>query len=98
MRTIIGAAKVFDNKYMRQGRGLEKKMLSTVMQNCGFKYRKSGLTLLPQFPVLGASRDAIGVDFIMETKCLAKETSILNYLKDGNISEKCKAQIQLQMV
>ena len=53
---------------------------------------------MPQFPMLGASPDAIGNDFIIEIKCPSKKQRVANYFPNGKISRKCKAQMQLQML
>ncbi|KYN29277.1 hypothetical protein ALC57_01288 [Trachymyrmex cornetzi] len=57
----------------------------------------NGLFLLPQFPVLGASPNALGDDVIVEIKCPLTLKTFEQFLPSGKINKKCKAQINMQM-
>lgn len=62
------------------------------------QFRRCGLFLDPRFPIFGASPDAISDDFVVEIKCPVSPQSSLNYLNArGELTPKCKAQVQLQM-
>jgi len=53
---------------------------------------------LPEDPLIGATPDAVGNDFIMEEKCPSSSVTLRNYTTAKNgITDKCKAQAQLQM-
>lgn len=95
---IIGAAKVYDNIHKERGRRLEKLIIAEIEKELKLKIEKSGLLLISSLPILGASPDGIGCDFILEIKCPSSEKTIENYLPKGQISEKCKGQINLQML
>jgi len=59
---------------------------------------RTGLLLNPNFPILAASPDAVGKDFVVEVKCPVSLTSEERYImKDQRIGPKVFAQIQLQM-
>lgn len=95
---ILGAYKVKDSKAIERGRKLEKEVLQQVEILTNKDLKKAGLYLMPEYPMLGASPDAIGEDFIVEVKCPSNEENLKNYLVRGKISPKCKAQMQLQMM
>jgi len=83
---------------MERGRKLEKLVIVEIEKEFKLKIGKSGLLLIPSLPILGASPDGIGSDFILEIKCPNSEKTVKNYLPKGQISEKCKAQMNLQML
>ncbi|XP_011859819.1 PREDICTED: uncharacterized protein LOC105557244, partial [Vollenhovia emeryi] len=89
MRQIIGAADTFSTIHMKRGKILEEKVLAEVEKKMKLKCKRSGLILLPSFPILGASPDAVGDDFIIEIKCPAKENTVQNYVANGQIKAKC---------
>lgn len=98
VETIIGAYKLKDTKYMKRGRLLEKDVLKTVEKQLKIKFKNCGLFILPSHPLFAASPDAISSEFIVEVKCPASEKSVTNYVKNGQITGKFKAQMQLQML
>lgn len=95
---IIGAAKEYDNIYMKRGRKLEKLVIAEIEKELKLKIEKSGILLIPSLPMLGASPYGIGSDFILEIKCPSSEKTVENYLPKGQLNEKCKGQINLQML
>lgn len=94
---LLGASKKFDSREMERGRDLEKSVLQEVQKKIQKKIDSSGLVLMQQYPVLGASPDGRGDDFVVEVKCPSKDKTVKNYLSDGQITPKYQAQIQLQM-
>ncbi|VEN57621.1 unnamed protein product, partial [Callosobruchus maculatus] len=56
-----------------------------------------GLLLSSKFPFAGASPDASSDEYIVEVKCPTTPKTKELYIKDGMISNKYKAQLQLQM-
>ncbi|KAK4882331.1 hypothetical protein RN001_005650 [Aquatica leii] len=58
----------------------------------------SGLCLLPSYPVFGASPDGITSEYVIEVKCPSSEKILRNYIKNGDPTEKFKAQLHLQML
>lgn len=95
---IIGATKIYDNIHMERGRRMEKLVIAEIEKQLKLKVEKSGILLIPSLPILGASPDGIGNNFILEVKCPSSEKTIKNYLPKGQISAKCKGQINLQML
>lgn len=55
------------------------------------------MLLVPAFPIVGVSPDAIGSDFIIEVKSPSSAKGFERFLPKGSISKKCKAQMYLQM-
>ncbi|XP_058789699.1 uncharacterized protein LOC131663353 [Phymastichus coffea] len=98
VKKIIGAAKVFLSQAMQRGKDLEKQVLLKVKKKKNISCRSCGLYLLSSCPVIGASPDAVGSDFIVEIKCPSSTDNIKTYLSKGVISEKCKAQMFTQML
>lgn len=62
------------------------------------KIKESGLILNKCFPLFGASPDGISDDFVVEIKCPISQKTMKNYIKDGEVTKKYMAQIQLQML
>lgn len=98
VNSIIGVAKKFDNPYMARGRSLESKVLVEAETKLRKEISKIGLLLIPAFPMLGASPDGIGDDFVLEIKCPATAATVQNYLNRDEITKKYEAQIMLQML
>ncbi|XP_039307968.1 uncharacterized protein LOC120358291 [Solenopsis invicta] len=72
VQQIIGVSKIFESQAMQRGKKLEKEVLieaRKITQLFRNSFKDCGLVLLPLFPILGASPDAIGDDFIVEVKC-----------------------------
>ena len=89
---------MFQSPQMERGKRLESKVLCALQNKERLQCYKSGLLLSPIFPILGASPDAIGDDFIVEIKCPNSDKSFKTFLPSKDtISQKCKAQMQLQM-
>ncbi|KAJ8668959.1 hypothetical protein QAD02_000218 [Eretmocerus hayati] len=95
-KQIIGVSKVHDTKYMKRGRILEQRIFDELYRK-GYKVSKCGIFILPAYPILGGSPDGISDDYILEIKCPASESTFKNYLHNGNITPKYKAQMMLQM-
>jgi len=83
---------------MERGRRLEQEVLKVLEENLQTALHRSGLLLNPNFPVIGASPDAVAEDFVVEVKCPVSLKSEERYItKDNQIINKHFAQIQLQM-
>lgn len=97
VETIIGAYKVRDTKHMKRGRLLEKEVLRTVEKQLQLKFYKCGFFMLPTYPMFGASPDAITAEFVVEVKCPATDKTFKNYIREGEVTSRFKAQVHLQM-
>ncbi|XP_043478494.1 uncharacterized protein LOC122513004 [Leptopilina heterotoma] len=95
---IIGAAKVYNSVEMERGKKLEEKVITEVEKQLKLSINKCGMFLVPSLPMVAASPDGINSEFVVEVKCPSSEKTIENYLKNGQLSQKCKAQINLQML
>ena len=95
---IIGIAKSYESKYMKRGTELEPQVISETEKMLNCKIERSGLHIIPSLPMLGASPDGICSEFIVEVKCPCSEKNIDHYLCNGEISNKCKGQMNLQML
>ncbi|XP_043484808.1 uncharacterized protein LOC122512804 [Leptopilina heterotoma] len=98
VKRIIGAAKTFDNMYMERGRKLEDQVIAELKKQLDVDIIETGLFLLPSRPIFGASPDGMGDDFVVEVKCPSSSKTVKNYISDGKISDKCRGQINLQMM
>lgn len=84
---------------MERGIRLEKEVLAKVEALKPTKFQICGLLLSPDFPFFGASPDGINEDCVREIKCPFSLKSKLSYINARDeISAKCVAQMQLQMV
>lgn len=95
---IIGAAKVYNSVDMQRGKNLEEEVISEIEKILKLSINKCGMFLIPSLPMIGASPDGISSEFVLEVKCPSSEKTVENYLKNGQLSQKCKAQINLQMM
>ena len=74
VREILVTKKVFMSQHMKRSKDLEKMVLNDVSRKEKLDFRDSGLVLLPQFPIFGASPDRICEgSCICEIKCPVKE-------------------------
>ncbi|XP_041975680.1 uncharacterized protein LOC121730623 isoform X2 [Aricia agestis] len=94
--TIMGA-KIPDTVAMKRGRKLELSVRKTVSKKLKKKITSCGLYICKDNPVIAASPDGVMNDAVIEIKCPTKTKSKGNYIKNGILSEKCRAQVQLQM-
>lgn len=58
----------------------------------------TGFFLLPSYLVFGASPEAISQEYVVEVKCPSSDKQIKNYMKQGEITNKFKAQVHSQML
>ncbi|KYN02971.1 hypothetical protein ALC62_06194, partial [Cyphomyrmex costatus] len=67
--------------------------------NLRTKFYSTGLILLPDYPIFGASPDSYTNDYIIEVKCPLTEKSEDKYIcKDGSVAKKFYYQMQIQMM
>jgi len=57
----------------------------------------TGLAILQDFPIIGASAVGIAADFVLEIKCLINYKTMTNYIKNDIIQPKVLSQILIQM-
>lgn len=93
----IMGAKTPDTPAMKRGRKLERSVIKSVQNILKKRVKPCGLFLSPQYPMIAASPDGICKDAVIEVKCPTSERTKTNYIHNGRISEKYRAQIQLQM-
>lgn len=97
VQRLLGASKKFDSKAMNRGRHLEKAVIQEIEKQINVHLAESGFILIPDFPIFGASPDAIGSNFVVEVKCPNSQKILVQYISNGNITARYKAQIHLQM-
>lgn len=83
---------------MERGRRLEQNVLSIVSEQMRQKLRNSGFIILLDYPIICASPDALGSNFIVEIKCPSSQKTFTTYLNNGEINLKYKIQMYLQML
>lgn len=97
--TILGASKVIETVPMKRGKVLEDQVIQEISKQYQFKINKTGIFLKPEYPVFGASPDALSKTHCFEVKCPSKEKTISNFVDEyGTLRPKVFAQIQLQML
>lgn len=96
-QAVLGATKFTTTDAMKRGIQLEEQVLKVVASQKRIKIQKVGLYINPKDPIFGASPDGVSDEFCLEVKCPMKESTFRNYIKDGKITPKPFAQIQLQM-
>lgn len=88
----------FGISFIFSGKTLEPKVREIVAALKNIKINESGLILNKCFPLFGASPDGISKNFVIEIKCPISQKTMNNYVRDGEITKKYMAQIQLQML
>ncbi|XP_065073626.1 uncharacterized protein LOC135697749 [Ochlerotatus camptorhynchus] len=97
VHAVLGQ-KSISTEAMQRGLELESKVLE-VLKKYYPSVRKCGLFLDPDYPAFGASPDAINETTVFEIKCPSKVDNFKYYVaKNGELKDKVKSQIQLQMV
>ncbi|XP_046961765.1 uncharacterized protein LOC124543737 [Vanessa cardui] len=94
---LIMGGTIPDTPAMKHGRLLEGEVRKTVSIKLGKKIRKCGLMLSKEYPMIAGSPDGICEDAVIEIKCPTSVKSYKNYLNNGKPTDKCNAQIQMQM-
>jgi len=84
---------------MERGRRLELEILKILEENLQTRLHRTGLLLNLNFPIIGASPDAIGEDFVRsKMPCKFKIGEEIHYKRPKTSARpKFFAQIQLQM-
>nr|XP_034194868.1 uncharacterized protein LOC117611080 [Osmia lignaria] len=80
------AAKKFDSALTRRGKNLEKTVIAEVEKLINKKLKKCGIILIPQCPMLGASPDAMGENFVVEVKCPGSDKTFSQYISNNEIT------------
>lgn len=94
VQSILGGYKVPETKAIKRGKTLEKEVLKELEKEFG-AIQQTGLILIS--PIIGVSPDGICKDFVIEIKCPISDKTMTSYVRDGELYEKCKAQIMIQM-
>ena len=95
---LFGATRLNDTVAMNKYRTPEAEVLKQVSVLRKVVIHRIGLVLCDRLPLFGASPDGITDDCVVEVKGPMSVHSHVNYIDSkGNISQKCKAQIMLQM-
>ena len=68
------------------------------MQKTEFRIRKCGLMILQSHSNFAASPDALGTDYVVEIECPDSERCVKDYVCNGQITDRYKAQLLLQML
>ncbi|CAG9781971.1 unnamed protein product [Diatraea saccharalis] len=95
--SLILGGKVPETKHMKRGCVLEDQVRMIVEKMLCKKIKKCGLVLSSKYPMIAGSPDGICEDSIIEIKCPISLKTYVNYVKNGQPTEKCNVQIQLQM-
>ncbi|XP_028170878.1 uncharacterized protein LOC114360375 [Ostrinia furnacalis] len=93
---IFGARSVL-TAAMKRGQKLEEKVREVVEKKLGLRFAKCGLFISDEYPMIAGSPDGISTKGIIEIKCPSNEKNREYYIKNGQLSEKCLAQVQIQM-
>ena len=106
VESILGASKFTGTAATKRGLALEGEVLAQVEGLLGVTCSKAGLRVSRDWPMFGASPDAIvllpngKVEAVMEVKCPISAQTVDRYLHPvtGQIMPKYRAQLQLQML
>ena len=97
-KSIFGARKLKSSRWMKRGLELESSVLKKVEKLHSITLQETGLWILSQFPVIGASPDGMNEEFVAEIKCPSSQKRVGEYItKEGCVAPKFMAQVQLQM-
>lgn len=101
---ILGYSSCHGSQAIKREIRLQNQVINEVSRQLNTHLSTCGLMLDPQFPVIGASPDAVGPNFVVDIKCPISEKNFQNYLyvkldpnTGSNLKPEFYAQIQLQM-
>lgn len=95
---MIFGAKIPETPAISRGKKLEDEVRITVEKKIQMKIEKCGLYISETFPMVAGSPDGINNKTTFEIKCPSSEKTAQHYInKDGTISKKYFAQVQMQM-
>lgn len=95
---IMGASKVPLTDAIKRGKDLECEVFEEACQQMNVEFRNAGFLVSHEMPHFGVSPDGISEEYVLEIKCPAKERTKVNYVKNGHIVPKVRAQMQLSML
>lgn len=95
--TLWGGNKIRATKAMERGLKIEEDVIHVVEGKLAMKFERSGIHLMQNNPLIGASPDGINSDYVLEIKSPANAKTFKKYLSDGVPAAKYYAQVQLQM-
>lgn len=97
VETILGA-NIFQTEAMSRGLKLETDILKILSKDMSTEFVKAGIFLSKEYPLVGATPDAVNSDFVIEIKSPSSDKTFSNYLDAaGNTKPKFYYQVQLQM-
>jgi len=94
---ILGASTLKLTEAMSRGQNLEQSVVKIVEKKMNVQIDKVGIKLSPDLPEFGASPDGLTNEFVVEVKCPRNSKTFSNYVRNGCITPKFMAQVQLQM-
>lgn len=97
VQRLLGGKTFQQTPAMRRGNELEPQIMDVLKKKFP-DIQKVGLHLSPEYPLYGASPDAQSSDFVFEMKSPISNETKLSYVKNGEVQQKVKAQISLQML
>lgn len=96
--SLIFGARTVQTPMMKRGQKLEDKVREVAEDKLGMKFKKCGLFISNEYPMIAGSPDGINEQkSLIEIKCPSTEKHFESYIKGGNITRKCLAQVQIQM-
>lgn len=93
-KTILGNSKFRGKSATKRGLRLESTILTQIEADYKVKIEKCGVIIKG---IYGASPDGLMDQMTIEIKCPAHEHTFKNYVNNGEISDKVKPQMYLQM-
>lgn len=96
-KKILGATAPLETDPITRGKKLEPLVLKVIAEKRGLKISEGGLFLKSNYPLFGASPDAITENYAIEIKCPYQDKSVKRYISNGKITEKYWYQLQMQM-
>ena len=75
----MGDRKIKSTKAMERGLRLEEEVIKIVEKSKKMTINRTGMHLVPYWPIFGASPDGINENFVMEIKCPSKPQRIKEY-------------------
>lgn len=95
VQQILGGYKVPETQAIKRGKRLEPRIIAELEKKLKVDIKKTGFILIDS--VVGASPDGVTKDFVIEIKCPISAKTFKNYIRNNELTEKVKAQINSQM-
>jgi hypothetical protein len=96
VQQILGGYKMPETAAIKRGKNLEKLVIKEIEKSINSEIDTCGFALINS--IIGASPDGVSDDFVIEVKCPMSVKTFTSYVKNNEVQNRYKAQINCQML